>query len=144
MTSPFSPLTLGLMHAVRLIEAQMEDVLSEMGLSIPKLTVLHHLAGSGEPISLSQLAGRCSCVRSNMTQLIDRLEADGWVRRIQDPRDRRSVQAGVTERGREIYQAGLRRMREAEAGILAQWSPEQQKVLQQLLHQCTGEVVVSR
>ena len=34
-----------------------------------------------------------------MTQLVDRLEADGLVRRVADPTDRRSVKAEITDEG---------------------------------------------
>ncbi|HEY7393478.1 MAG TPA: MarR family transcriptional regulator, partial [Gemmatimonadaceae bacterium] len=46
-----------------------------------------------------ELATRLSCVKSNMTQLIDRLEADGLVKRVDDPSDRRSVKAEITAEG---------------------------------------------
>jgi DNA-binding MarR family transcriptional regulator len=38
-----------------------------------------------------------ACVRSNITQLIDRMQAEGLVRRIPDPQDRRSVRAALTD-----------------------------------------------
>ena len=48
------------------------------------------------PISLSELAEKLTCVRSNVTQLVDRLEADGLAKRADDPADRRAVRAKVT------------------------------------------------
>lgn len=41
-----------------------------------------------------------------MTQLIDRLEADGLVARVDDPNDRRSVKASITTKGAERQAAG--------------------------------------
>ena len=41
-----------------------------------------------------------TCVRSNITQLMDRLEADGLVRRIDDPSDRRGEGRCHAARGR--------------------------------------------
>ena len=67
-----------LLKAAAAIEARLEDALGSAGLSLPKLGVLSQLAEAGEPLPLSELAGRLSCVRSNMTQLMDRLEAEGW------------------------------------------------------------------
>jgi DNA-binding MarR family transcriptional regulator len=61
-----------------------------------------------QPISLSELAEKLTCVRSNVTQLVDRLEADGLVKRIDDPTDRRAVRAEVTPLGRERYSVGAR------------------------------------
>ena len=61
---------------------------------------------AGKPLSLSDLATRLSCVKSNMTQLVDRLEADGLVNRVDDPNDRRAVKAAITEDGRAKQAAG--------------------------------------
>jgi DNA-binding MarR family transcriptional regulator len=80
--------------------------LGRAGLSFAKFGVLTELVSAGDPLSLSELAGRLSCVKSNMTQLIDRLEADRLVQRVDDPNDRRSVQAAITEHGREKQAAG--------------------------------------
>jgi DNA-binding MarR family transcriptional regulator len=49
-------------------------------------------------------------VRSNVSQLVDRLEADGLVRRVEDPRDRRCVRAALTDLGRERQAAGAKRL----------------------------------
>ena len=67
------------LHAARALEGRVEDALSKAGLSSPKFSVLNELVRSGAPVSLSELASRLSCVRSNMTQLVDRLEAEGLV-----------------------------------------------------------------
>ena len=84
----------------------METALGNVGLSIAKHSALSQLAKAGEPLTLSELAERLSCVRSNITQLVDRLEADGLVRRVADPADRRSVRAELTELGSDKQSAG--------------------------------------
>lgn len=91
----------GFFHAAHLVEERLEAALATVGLSGARLGVLEQLAGSDEPLALGDIAARLSCVRSNMTQLIDKLEADGLVRRVADPADRRSVRAALTPLGRE-------------------------------------------
>lgn len=100
------PLWVTLLHAAQRVEGRFECVLAEHGLSIPKLGVLKHLVTAGEPLPLSRLAERMSCVKSNITQLVDRLEADGLVERVSDPSDRRSVLAQITAQGRERFDVG--------------------------------------
>jgi len=95
-----------LLHAAHVLEDRVEDALGRAGLSFAKFGVLTELVSAGRPLSLSELATRLSCVKSNMTQLIDRLEADRVVQRVDDPNDRRSVQAAITELGREMQAAG--------------------------------------
>jgi len=87
------------LHAARALENRLEAALGRVGLSMAKYSVLTELVNAGKPLTLGDLAARVSCVRSNMTQLIDRLEADGFVRRVQCPTDRRSVHAQITESG---------------------------------------------
>ena len=87
-------------HAAHALEEKLEDALEKAQLSMPKFSVLNELVSAGEALSLGELASRLSCVRSNMTQLVDRLESDGLVRRVACPTDRRSVKAEITEAGR--------------------------------------------
>jgi DNA-binding MarR family transcriptional regulator len=95
-----------LLQAAHALEARVEAALGSVGLSSPKFSVISALVGEGKPLSLSDLAARLSCVKSNMTQLVDRLEADGLVRRVDDPADRRTVKAAITDEGRTKYAAG--------------------------------------
>jgi DNA-binding MarR family transcriptional regulator len=95
-----------LLHAAHALEDKLEATLAVVGLSSPKFSVLSELVSSPVPLSLSELASRLSCVRSNMTQLVDRLEAEGLVRRVDDPADRRAVKAEITPEGRDRQTAG--------------------------------------
>src|ERR1700689_3028176 len=57
---------------------------------------------AGEPMAMSQLAGRLKCEPSNITGLVDRMEKRGLVTREPDGRDRRIKLVTPTETGREI------------------------------------------
>jgi DNA-binding MarR family transcriptional regulator len=97
-----------LMHAAHRIEARLEKALAGVKLSGAKYAALCALVTHNQPISLSELAEKLTCVRSNVTQLADRLEAEGLVKRIDDPADRRAVCAQVTRLGRERHAAGAK------------------------------------
>ena len=99
-------LLFSLLHAARSLEKRWEDALGKAGLSGPKFGVLTHLVQAGAPLSLSECAEKMTCVRSNITQLMDRLEADGLVQRVEDPADRRTVMAALTSLGVERQAAG--------------------------------------
>ncbi len=105
--APASPsgcaLTLLLLDAARAVEARVEGALADIGLSLAMLGALRHLLIASEPLTLSQLAERHCCGKSNVTQLVDRLAADGYVIRVSDPDDRRSIRAAVTPSGRAAY-----------------------------------------
>jgi DNA-binding MarR family transcriptional regulator len=101
---------ISLLRAAHAIEKRLEDALEKVGLSNAKFGALTILVEAGEPLSLSECAERMTCVRSNITQLIDRLEADGLVRRVDDPADRRGVKAMLTPLGIERQVAGAKQV----------------------------------
>src|ERR1043165_3567008 len=75
---------LGLLEVARIVQERVEAALESVGLSGPKYMTLEQLVRAGEPMSLSALADCRKCVRSNITQLVDRLEADGLVVRVDE------------------------------------------------------------
>ena len=121
------------LHASGVLEGRMEAKLSDVGLSLAKLSALHRLSEAGESLPLGQLADRLACVKSNVTQLIDRLEADGLVSRTSDPNDRRSRLAVLTEAGKKAYAKGSEIQRQAEQELFGALTAEETTTLHQLL-----------
>ncbi|MEO5902686.1 MAG: MarR family transcriptional regulator [Gemmatimonadaceae bacterium] len=122
-----------LMHAAQAVGDQLEGALNELGLSLAKQSALTQLAQAGEPLTLSDLAARLSCVRSNITQLVDRLEADGLVRRVDDASDRRSVRAELTPIGKEKQKAGALAIESAQAQLSGRISASDLSALESAL-----------
>ena len=126
-------LLLTVMQAAGIIQDRLEAALAPTGLSLAKLGALRHLAEANEPLPLGQLAERIACVKSNVTQLVDRLEADDLVRRVPDPSDRRSVRAEITPDGQARYEAGLKALESAESELVSELALTDREQLQQLL-----------
>lgn len=126
-----------LLRAAAAVEAALERGLEPCGLSLAKMGALHHLAASAEPLSLGQLAERLRCVKSNVTQLMDRLEADGLVRRARDPADARTVLALLTDEGRARFAAARDAQARAEAALLAALGSDERDALAALLERVT-------
>ena len=122
-----------LLHTAGVASNHVETKLATVGLSLAKLAALKALKGAGESLPLSQLAERLSCVKSNITQLVDRLEADGLVTRADDPRDRRSRLAVMTAAGRKACDAGLSLQAEAERALLSDLSAAERQQLAVLM-----------
>jgi DNA-binding MarR family transcriptional regulator len=121
------------LHASSVLESRVETRLADVGLSLAKLAALHHLTEAGESLPLGQLADRLSCVKSNVTQLVDRLEADGLVSRTGDPNDRRSRLAVLTETGRAAYARGSEIKMQAERELFGVLTPGESDKLLELL-----------
>jgi DNA-binding MarR family transcriptional regulator len=122
-----------LMHAGRRIEARLEEALAGVGLSGAKHAALSFLVTQDQPMSLSELAEKLTCVRSNVTQLVDRLEADGLVKRVDNPADRRAVCAEITRLGRERHAAGWRVVNPVLQDVAEELSAVDPKVLKRAL-----------
>ena len=124
---------LAVLHASGVLESRVEAKLSDVGLSLAKLAALHHLTRAGESLPLGQLAERLACVKSNVTQLVDRLEADGLVSRAADPSDRRSRLAVLTAAGRKAYAKGSEMFAQVEKELFSALTPDESRKLHELL-----------
>lgn len=74
---------------------------SDFGLTPPQCDVLFHL-DPGEKMSLTELSYRLVCHKSNVTHVIDTLEATGLVRRVPSKEDRRRIDVVLTPKGEAI------------------------------------------
>jgi len=84
-----------------IINMRKEAVLNEHGLTHGRFHLLMLLKRQ-EPkhcLSPSELAKRTGVTRGTMTQFIDAIEKDGFVKRVEDPRDRRGMLVELTELG---------------------------------------------
>jgi DNA-binding MarR family transcriptional regulator len=133
MPSPRKSSLFAVLHAAGALESHVEEKLSEVGLSLPKLAALIQLSEAGDSLPLGQLADRLACVKSNVTQLVDRLEADGLVTRSADTSDRRSRLAVLTSAGRKALGKGQAIQQQAEHDLFGGLSPEDGEKLHQLL-----------
>lgn len=131
-----------LLQGGKVTEARLDAALAGVGLSVAKWSALRHLAEAEEGLPLGQLAERLACVRSNVTQLVDRLEAERLVRRTHDPEDRRSVRAELTATGLQRYEAGREVMQDFERALLADYTPDERRLLERLLARLTGDAAL--
>ena len=74
------------------------------GLTAAQYNVLNVLAPRATGLSQRELSDFLVVDRSNVTGLLDRMERAGWVRRADDPRDRRVYRVTLTAAGRNLWQ----------------------------------------
>ena len=120
------------------LRERLETALVAVGLSVSKFDALDQLIQAAEPMTLGSLAGRLQCVRSNVTQLVDRLEAEGLVKRGSCSEDRRAIRATVTPLGLERHAAGLEAIRSVQGEVAQLLGPVQRARLVELLSTLTG------
>ena len=85
--------------ATYLTEA-MDGELARRGLTRARAEVLWRLARLG-PVTQRRLSQELACTPRNVTDLVDALEAAGYVRRESHPTDRRATLVTLTELGRD-------------------------------------------
>jgi len=126
------------LEAAERVRARLEAELVQVGLSISKFDAMDQLIAAGEPLTLGDLASRLQCVRSNITQLVDRLESDGLVKRGTCPEDRRAVRAMVTPIGRERHAAGVAAIRGVQGALAGRLDATERDSLVRLLGALIG------
>jgi len=91
------------MRAHQIMLARVDEVLRPFGLTFARYEMLMLLlfsrAGS---LPLSKVGSRLQVHPASVTNVVDRLEAQGLVRRVPHPSDGRGVLAEITPEGREL------------------------------------------
>jgi DNA-binding MarR family transcriptional regulator len=91
------------MRAQQVMLARVDEVLRPFELTFARYEVLMLLLFSRRgALPLSTVGSRLQVHPASVTNVIDRLEAHGLVRRTPHPTDRRTTLAELTERGRQV------------------------------------------
>ena len=104
---------------------------AEFELSPVQCHVLH-LIEPGRPVPMGEVAGALSCDASNVTGLVDRLEARGLVVRQPSPADRRVKVLSLTTAGKRIRAVLIERLT-APPDALGRLTAQEQRLLVDLL-----------
>jgi MarR family 2-MHQ and catechol resistance regulon transcriptional repressor len=108
------------------------QVLEATDLTPMEFSVLQRLStDSGR--SLTDIGAELLCVKSTITRLVDRLEADGLVQRTPDPDDRRAQRLLLTPRGVDVSKRAAALHKASVERRMALLAPEEQQILQSLL-----------
>ncbi len=86
----------------------------------------------GIELPMSALAETVGCDASNITGIVDRMEARGLIERRDSPRDRRVKLIALTGEGATVRERLMERLHEPPAA-LASLQPEDQRALRDLL-----------
>ncbi|MFF1961586.1 MarR family winged helix-turn-helix transcriptional regulator [Streptomyces sp. NPDC058220] len=142
-TSRTDPLTLEVVELIGTVVAryyeEYEQAAAEHSLTGAQARVLGLL--SVEPMPMRRIARKLKCEPSNVTGIVDRLEARDLVERRPDPADRRVKLAAPTEKGLATA-AQLRDALGFAREPLAELSVEERQVLRDLLKRMLGESLV--
>ena len=124
-----------IMRAQQILLARLNDVLRPFGLTFPRYEALMLLSftRSGS-LPLGKMGERLQVHRTSVTNIIDKLEADGLVRRVPHESDRRATLAEITDEGRRVASAATKAMHGALFGVGA-LAADQQEALTEILRE---------
>jgi len=123
-----------------LVSAHFAAAVAEVDLAPAQARALHEL-DLERPISMRELAERLKSDPSNVTGLIDRLEARGLVERRPDPRDRRIKGLALTAAGARLRARLFARLYSAPPAVAALAKGDQRAlrdILQRVVSNATG------
>jgi len=107
-----------------------ENELKPFGISPIQSGVLYVLSRTKGPLTPSQIARRLLRNPASIHQLLDRMENQGFVKRIRNRDGKREVQVVMTKKGKEIHQ---KHQREVIPRILGHLSEKERKQFRSIL-----------
>ena len=111
--------------------ASLPAMAAELSLSPAQCTVLHFIE-PGRAVPMGAIASAMACDASNVTGLVDRLEARGLIKRQPSPGDRRVKVLTLTTTGVRVRTTLVQRMT-APPEALGRLTPDEQRALVRLL-----------
>jgi DNA-binding MarR family transcriptional regulator len=84
------------------------------------------LCAAMAPASIGRLAEGLRCDRTNVTHLVERATARGWVERAVDQSDRRRSLITLTPEGKRVARSFISILESQLAGLLATWDEDRQ------------------
>lgn len=110
-----------LLRSARLLRNHIERALADFELDLGQYLVLSMLAtDAGAPNIPSELGIAIDATRTQMTRLVDRLEARGLVRRTASEHDRRSLELSLSPAGQRLLDRAIPVVHAAYASA---WAP---------------------
>jgi DNA-binding MarR family transcriptional regulator len=122
-----------IMRAQQILLARLNELLGPLSLTFPRYEALMLLSFTRSgTLPMGKVGERLQVHRTSVTNIIDKLEADGLVRRVPHEADRRTTLAEITDAGRDVAERATELLN-ADAFGLDALGPDEQEQLTQLL-----------
>lgn len=121
-----------LKDVTRLYTRRFEGRAHALSLTLPQCKALAYLANN-EGVSQKRLSELVEIDPMSLVRILDRMEADGWVKRRSDPEDRRARCLAITETAKPIVDRIWELAGETRGEALAGLSAEERALLIDLL-----------
>jgi len=123
---------LRLLHGYALIERELRRAVAEQ-CTFPQFDVLNQLQRERAGLTFVELSRRLLVTAGNLTGIVDRLHAEGLVRRAVHPDDRRAFRLTLTAKGRRLVRRAQGRHHRVLTALLAEVPDRELRTLRRLL-----------
>ncbi len=114
---------------------KLDQRLKPVGLSQGKWMTLVHLARGGERLTQREIASRMGIEGPTLGGLLDRLEKDGWIRRLNVSRDRRCKTVRLRQKSKAVIEKIYSTAQELRHELIADIPPSDLQVCMRVLSQ---------
>lgn len=121
-----------LRHVAFIIKKRGRDILVDFGITNPQFNALLALRDNPN-ITMGDLCDKLFLACSTATDLVDRMEKNGFLERKRDSQDRRVIRLSISERGKEVISEVIAARRRYVSSILEKLSEEEISQLEQSL-----------
>lgn len=136
-------LWLRLLKVQRRIEGRLRERLrDEFGSTLPRFDVLAALSSAAEGLRMSDLSGILKVSNGNVTGIIDRLVADGYVMRGTVANDRRATKVCLTGAGEQHFNILATAHEGWLSDLLARFDIEEMEILSHTLDRLDVDLVI--
>ena len=125
---------LRLLTCTQLIETVVRSRLREQfGTTLPRFDLMAQLERHAEGLKMNELSRLLMVTGGNVTAIVDQLEKEGLVERLDEPDDRRAFRIRLTRAGDKTFAEMARQHEEWVVGLLAGMGAREQDELLRLL-----------
>ena len=114
---------------------------SRFGTTLPRFDLMAQLERHREGLKMNELSQRLMVTGGNVTAIVDQLEKEGLVERLDEPADRRAFRIRLTRAGERSFAEMAREHEEWVAELFAGVSRKEQDELLKLLAKVKSHAV---
>lgn len=131
----------GVLVLHNLLSTDLENHLQQVGLTYQQFNILRILKGQHpKGVQLGVIRERMLYKQSDVSRLVDRLVAFGWVQKEPNPENRRKLYINLTPAGLELIQS-IAMEHEGFKSLMKQLSPEEMETFNNLLGKLIAPLV---
>ncbi len=134
MNNPYFQAIFQIIRTGHWITDQVSLELKDFGITEPQYNVLRILRGAkGEPLTVQRILKSMVQRSSNVTRIVDKLKAKGYVNRKECPSNRRKMDITITESGLEILKEMDEKLQAFHEPMMGNLSNEELEILKNLI-----------